>query len=172
MEPVIIEKSLMILLGFSFFGNPFKFSPGWTEENEIGRLWQRFIGYYTQHTTQIKHVKMAAVMLELHIEHAETTRTGEYELFVGVEVERLEDVPVEMTVKILPATTYAVFTLHSNEINADWSKRIAGWMSAAGYQSAYPYSIQWYDERFKGMQHLDESVLDVYIPVTRCQTSH
>jgi predicted transcriptional regulator YdeE len=37
MEPVIIEKDQMALLGFSFYGDPFRPSAGWTEENEIGR---------------------------------------------------------------------------------------------------------------------------------------
>ena len=43
MEPTMIEKRQMMLLGFSFFGDPFKISGGWTEENEIGRLWKRFM---------------------------------------------------------------------------------------------------------------------------------
>ena len=42
MEPRIVESERIILVGFSFFGDPFALSAGWTEENEIGRLWQRF----------------------------------------------------------------------------------------------------------------------------------
>jgi len=49
MEPTMIEKRQMILLGFSFFGDPFKISGGWTEENEIGRLWKRFMAYLSKH---------------------------------------------------------------------------------------------------------------------------
>ena len=32
------EKDQIILLGFSFFGDPFSISGEWTEDNEIGRL--------------------------------------------------------------------------------------------------------------------------------------
>ena len=124
MEPTIIEKRQMMLLGFSFFGDPFKISGGWTEENEIGRLWKRFMAYFAEHRHRIQHVVTDAVMYEVHIEHAETAQTGEYEVFVGLEVEKLEDVPVEMAVKILPPTTYAVFTLEGEQITSDWHMMI------------------------------------------------
>ena len=41
------------------------------------------------------------------------------------------------------------------------------WMSRSDYQRAYPYGFQLYDERFNGVQHIDESILDVYVPVKR-----
>ena len=44
MEPTIIERDKIILVGFSFFGDPFQ-AGEWTEENEIGRLWNRFMAY-------------------------------------------------------------------------------------------------------------------------------
>jgi AraC family transcriptional regulator len=167
MEPTIIEQRQMMLLGFSFFGDPFKISGGWTEENEIGRLWKRFMAYFVQHRPRIKHVVTDEVMYEVHIEHEETAQTGEFEVFVGLEVEELEDVPVEMTLKILPPTTYAVFTLVGEQITSDWNMMIHEWMSRSGYQSAHPYGFQRYDERFKGVEHIDESILDVYVPVKR-----
>ena len=87
MEPKIVEHDEMLLLGFSFFGDPFRSSAGWTEENEIGRLWQRFMAYLAEHRQRIKNVKPEEVAYEVHIQHEETPRTGEYEVFVGVEAE-------------------------------------------------------------------------------------
>ena len=165
MEPTMIEKRQMMLLGFSFFGDPFKISGGWTEENEIGRLWKRFMAYFPEHRRRIRHVVTDAVMYEVHIEHEETALTGEYEVFVGLEVEKLEDVPVEMLVKILPAAIYAVFTLEGEQIVSDWSMMIQEWMVSAGYEPVYTYGFQLYDERFKGLDNLAESVLAVYVPV-------
>jgi hypothetical protein len=43
MEGRIEDRPLTILAGLSFFGDPFAQSAGWTEENEIGRLWTRFM---------------------------------------------------------------------------------------------------------------------------------
>lgn len=165
MEPTIVEKGKITLVGFSFFGDPFAEGGGWTEENEIGRLWNRFMGYLADHRPRIKHVKDDAVAYEVHVETEETAPKGHREVFVGMEVEKLEDVPVELLVKVLPAATYAVFTLEGEQIASDWSKMIQEWMLGARYESAYPYGFQLYDERFKGVDNLAESVLEIHVPV-------
>ncbi len=168
MEPVIVEMDALRLVGFSFFGDPFKLSGGWTEENEIGRLWSRFLAYWGPHRSQVAHVKNEKVMFELQVYHAETPQTGEFEVLAGVEVERLEALPVELSAKIIPAGTYAVFTIAGEQIASDWPKLIYGaWMSRLKYEVDHTFSLLRYDERFKGMQQLDESAVDVYIPVRR-----
>lgn len=162
----IMEKEQMLLVGLSFFGDPFKSSAGWTEENEIGRLWVRFMAFMENQGEKIKHIKGEEVSYEVHLEHAETQEKGEYEVFVGVEVEQLEDIPVELLVKVLPPTVYAVFTLQGEEITSDWHQMIhQDWLPESGYQIAYDYAIERYDYRFKGLDKIDESVLEVYIPV-------
>jgi AraC family transcriptional regulator len=167
MEAKIVKVGQLTLLGFSFFGDPFRLSGGWTEENEIGRLWARFMAFLAEHRSRIRHVTSWEVMVELHVEHPETAQTGEFEVFAGLEVERLEDVPVELTCKVLPPATYALFTLRGEQITSDWNMLIAEWMSRSGYQRAYPYGYQRYDERFKGMDQIEGSVLDVYVPVVK-----
>lgn len=168
MEPIaIIEKGQIILVGFSFFGDPFSMSAEWTEENEIGRLCHRFMAYLAKNQDGIKHIVNNEVAYEVHVEHEETKSKGHSEVFVGIEVEQLEDVPVDVLIKILPPTTYAVFTLKGQQITSDWPKMIGQWMSRAGYQQAYKYGFQLYDQRFKGVDKIDESELDVYVPVKR-----
>ncbi|MBU0490290.1 MAG: GyrI-like domain-containing protein [Chloroflexi bacterium] len=169
MEPTMLDQPGMLLVGFSFFGDPFRLSGGWTEENEIGRLWTRFMAYLGAHHARIKHVATNAVMYEVHVEHQETATTGQHEVFVGLEVDRLEDVPVELSVKVFPPATYAIFTLHGDEITSDWTRTILEWMTASGVQPAHPYSVQRYDERFKGVDHIDESVLEVHVPITQAR---
>jgi AraC family transcriptional regulator len=166
-EPQLVDKDQISLVGLSFFGDPFKFSGGWSEENEIGRLWKRFMAYLQEEGKQIRNVKPGGGFYELHIDHPEMERTGEYEIFVGVEVDRLEDVPVRLSIKLLPPTTYAVFTLTGQDIIADWSAEMQAWLIRSGYQRAHAYGFQYYDERFKGMDHIDESVLDMYVPVRK-----
>ena len=91
MEVRIVEKEQMLLVGLSFFGDPFKSSAGWTEENEIGRLWVRFMTYLENQGARIQHIMDPEVSYEVHIEHPETQAKGEYEVFVGLEVEQLQD---------------------------------------------------------------------------------
>ena len=70
--------------------------------------------------------------------------------------------------KILPPATYAVFSLEGEQIASDWPLLITSeWLPEAGYQADHSHSIQRYDERFKGVQRIDESILDVYIPLAR-----
>ena len=38
-----------MLVGLSFYGDPFDTSGVWTEENHIGRTWQRLMSYLEQH---------------------------------------------------------------------------------------------------------------------------
>ena len=112
-------------------------------------------------------VKNPELLYELHVTHEETAVKGEYEVFVGVEVEALEDVPVCLLIKILPATDYVVFTLEGEAITSDWSKMIQEWMGQSGYRQAYGYAFQRYDQRFKGLDQIEESVLDVYVPIVK-----
>ena len=164
----ILEKEQILLAGMSFFGDPFAMSSEWTEENEIGRLWARFMAYLSKHNNCIPSRKARDVCYEVHIQHEETKVKGHYEIFIGVEIDEVDAAPVELQVKVLPATAYAVFTLRGQAIVSDWWREIyQEWLPQSGYQCVQPYSFQYYDRRFKGMDKLDESTLDVYIPVMR-----
>jgi predicted transcriptional regulator YdeE len=165
-EPTIVKTDERILVGVSFYGDPFEFKSGWSEENEIGRTWKRFMALLEEHRPQLRHVVTDTVAFEVHIYSAETMQTGEFEVFVGLEVAELEDVPLQLSVKILPRATYAVFTLVGEQITSDWSMLIFGeWLPAAGYEGQHTHSIQLYDERFKGLDAIGDSVLEVHIPV-------
>jgi predicted transcriptional regulator YdeE len=166
MEPTaIIRKKRLLLAGLSFFGDPFGASAEWTEENEIGRLWSRFMAYMAAQRDGRPFAANPGTGYEVHLHHLETPRTGFFEIFVGAEVTALEAVPVELVIKALPAAQYAVFTLTGQAIASDWSRAIEAWMAANGYRSAYRYGFQLYDQRFKGMDRLDESVIDAYVPI-------
>lgn len=126
------------------------------------------MAYLARHGPEIKHAAEEDVAYELHLEHPETPQTGEYEVFVGLEVGALEDVPLALCVKILPPATYAVFVLQGEEIVSDWGQKIyEEWMPGAGYESAGAYGLQRYDRRFKGLDRLAESLIEVYVPVRR-----
>ena len=170
MDPKMVTAGEWRVVGMSFYGDPFSQASGWSEDNEIGLLCKRFIAFHTQHAGAIRHVADPNAMLEIHIETKQTQERGLSEVFVGVRVEKLEDVPIECVVKVLPATEYAVFTLRGAEITSDWSKLIYGdWMPSSGYCASYKYGIEYYDQRFKGVDQIEESILDVYIPVKKVE---
>jgi predicted transcriptional regulator YdeE len=170
MKPRIVDCGQITLVGLGFFGDPFRIRGGWSEENEIGRLWSRFMAILEARREGIKHVNDSAVFYEVHIQHEGTAQSGEFEIFVGLEVAEVEDVPVELCAKVLPDATYAVFTLQGEEITSDWHHIIyTQWMAESGYRSAHPFGFQRYDERFKGLDRIPDSMLDVYVPISRAE---
>lgn len=168
MQPKIIKSPKLILMGMDFFGDPCAMASPWSEENEIGKLWKRFEQFLDRKADTIKHKADPSVGFEVHIFTDETESTGHREVFVGIEVVELEEVPLELVVKILPPTKYAVFTFKGAEITSDWGRLIyQDWLPKSGFKSHHSYLIERYDERFKGLEgkELEESELDVLVPI-------
>jgi len=161
----ICERDRLLIVGLSFFGDPFGLSGEWTEENEIGRLWHRYMTFMHSPGAQTPPILNPTVGYELWIEHADTRAKGFWEIFVGQEIADIAAAPVELSLKALPAATYAVLTLRGEEIASDWQRAMLDSLIEAGFQQALPYSFEYYDHRFKGMERLAESEIDVYIPV-------
>ncbi len=88
-------------------------------------------------------------------------------IFVGVEIDSVDDLPLELVAKALPATGYAVFTLKGAEIKRDWSSAIEQqWLPEAGLKQSHHFIIEYYDPvRFKGLDN-PESELDIYVPIS------
>lgn len=173
-EPKIIEKGQILLLGFGFFGNPFQASEDWTGGNEISRLWNRFATYMAGHGHRIKHVENEMVFCELCVENERTVSipSDHFEVFIGVHVGKLEDVPVEMSAKVLPPAVYAVFTFEREPSLSDWQRAIYGeWMPGSGYRQAHRYSLQLRDRRAGMPKRLGGSGSDIYVPVKTSATA-
>ena len=160
MEPKTVEKDEIVLVGMVFYGDPFRNQSGWSQENEIGKLWKRFAAKEKTIKNKVKNGGY-----EVHIEPEEYKETKNYYVFVGVEVEKVEKLPLEMFTKILPASKYAVFTLKGKEITSNWQNKIyKEWLPQSGYEEAHKFLIEYYDDRFRGTNN-SESELDIYVPV-------
>jgi AraC family transcriptional regulator len=165
-EPRVVDKAEMIIAGMVFYGDPFKSEKGWSKENEIGKLWQRFIKFMDKKGNLLKHQADADAGFEIHIEGDEYKETREYYLMVGAELTKIGDLPPEIFVKVFPPTKYAVFTLKGKEIVSNWSDEIyKKWLPSSGYVEASKYLLECYDKRFKGMENIDTSELDIWVPI-------
>ena len=168
MQPKIIESKPITIVGMSFYGDPFDTHAGWDEDNQIGLLWKRLFAFLKKDAV-FSSLSQSSAWYEVHIHSEETQSKGLFEVFVGVDIDlaRLTELPAQLLVKNLPGTQYAIFTFEGEEISSDWEKILETWMSESGYQSAGTYNFQYYDERFKGLDRISESVLDVYIPIKK-----
>jgi predicted transcriptional regulator YdeE len=169
MEHRIVQLPQLTLVGLSFFGNPFQLSGAWTEENEIGRLWVRFHQLWKEQRNIFPPIQAEDASYELHIMHPETMERGEYEVFAGVEANQAAPCPALLSYKVLPASAYAVFTLVGEQIISDWYyAALQDWMRQGEVQVDPAYSMLRYDARFKGMQRIAESSMEVYLPLRSC----
>ena len=165
MEPKLIQHEVLLLAGLSFYGDPFANSDPWSEENQIGRLWQRLMQYIEDHGNGLGWDPHGLPFYEVHLFNPHTETHGLFEVFVGMEIQSIAHLPFGLVAKRLPASCYAVFTLEGQVILGDWEREILAWLDENGYRETYPFNFQYYDERYKGLDPVDESVIDVYIPV-------
>lgn len=166
MEPKIEEKGPTMLAGMVYYGDPFAAGGGWSQENEIGKLWTRFNTFWDEHRASIRQVVNPNAGYEVHVEPQEYAETKNFYVMVGVEIAEIEDLPLELSVKVLPAGTYARFTLRGNEITSNWPDAIYHeWLPGSGYQETHKFTVECYDgERFKGMDD-PQSELDILVPI-------
>jgi predicted transcriptional regulator YdeE len=167
MDARIEARGRILLVGMGFFGDPFAQASAWDEENAIGSLWKRFFAFTGSSPDAIAdRADSGSVGYELHIAAPETEKTGRYEVFVGLEVLRLESLPVACSAKILPPMEYAVITVRGDEIRGDWmGKLYSDLVPGLGRKADESFSFERYDERFKGMDKLDESEIEYFIPL-------
>lgn len=162
--PRVVDHPARTLAGMSFFGDPFTSHAGWTEENEIGRLWKR-LGRYLEGVGAPR----PDVMYEVHLRGAESVLTGEFEVFAGYPVPgpcapAPGDVAVELVTRTLPAGTYVELELRGADI-VEENPVLVEWFARSGYREAGSFVVLRYDERFLGTDRLDESVVTFLMPV-------
>ena len=165
MKTELIHLRSMLLGGMSFYGDPFSRKGGWDTENEIGKTWDRLSALIAANPERPYSCRKE-VMYEIHIYGEETASKGYFEVFVGEEVTG-EPLPVALSLKRLPEADYLKITLSGQEITGDWWQTLDTDILPAFHAKRHlPYIIQAYDSRFKGMDQLEGSVMDAYVPVT------
>lgn len=148
MEPTIIEQGEMILVGMADAGQDFH------------GLWMRFMSREGQIPQAI-----AGVAYEVHTHIPAASPTQLQECFVGLQVSGVGDIPTGMVVKCLPPARYAVFTHRlANGGYTGANADMAAWLRSGPYQHSGDYSVQRFDERFKGGDQSD-SEIDFLIPI-------
>lgn len=165
MKPILTDKRRIILVGMDFYGNPYQEAGGWSQQNAIGQLWKRFNSFYTKKKGAIDHlVSQSGYEVWIDFEREEYPK-NDY-IFVGMEVERLDKLPLELVARILPETSYAIFTLKGDEISSNWPPKIlTEWLPEAGLEQSFTYIFEYYDtQRFKGLND-PNCELDIYVPI-------
>jgi predicted transcriptional regulator YdeE len=166
MKTELVFLNALLLGGVDFYGDPFRLKGGWDSDNEIGNTCRRFVEYVTENPVR-PYTADKQVFYEVHIYGKETADKGCFEVFVGEEV-KSSALPIDVCAKYIAASDYLKVTLTGAEITEDWWKKLdAEFLPPYGVKKLDTYMIQAYDERFKGMEHLEASEIDVYIPIVK-----
>ena len=166
MNPKIINKDELKLVGCVFYGNPFHSAKGWDIENEIGKLWQRFITVFEKFKPELESIVMnPTIAYEVHIDPVIAKEEKKWYIFVGVEVKKIDAIPLELFCVILPKTKYAIYTTKGNEFQNANDYLYNKWLPKSKFKESYSFQIQAYDsKRYFGMENM-ESEIDFYVPI-------
>ena len=175
MKPRITKRDDILLIGLEYFG-PLQ-GEGWNEENSIGHLWNRWKKFTEEYGHLIER-KIVNPKIDYEIaawNEEEYEHTGQFYIFVGVEVENInEALPLQLVAKRLPGGSCAEFTVKGKDIQKWEDLFYHKWLPESGFSctkfDGYSYQIQVYENgRFKGVNddELLGSEIDVIIPINR-----
>ena len=111
-----------------------------------------------------EQVKDHKTEYEIHLWNEEEFKeTGQFKVFIGTEVNKLENIPIELDCLIIPAAKYACYTAKGKSIHSTQTDKVIP-------KSEYPrkivrdqqWEIQVYDNRWKN-DDLDSSELDYMV---------
>lgn len=164
MRAELMTLTPMLLGGLSYFGDPLSAKGGWDSENEIGNTWRRYMAWLAENPAR-PYALGKGVLYEVHIYGPETAQKGYFEVFVGEEISS-HALPVSLSAKWVPGGEYLKITLSGEEISGDWWKDLDAFiLPERGLERRGEYLIEAYDDRFKGMDRIKDSEIDVYLPV-------
>jgi len=156
------------LLGCVFYGDPFHSAKEWSYKNEIGKLWSRFYRLIQKYESYFSSIsKWPKMSYELHLEPEDYDgkKNKNYYVFVGICIQDFNEIPLEMFIKTLPRTRYLEFTTEATDQDSGAEKVFGEFLgSKKKYQQSYPFIIQRYDKRYKGLNKKG-SYLDWLIPI-------
>ena len=164
----IIDPIQLRLLGCEFYGNPFQSAGEWSSENEIGVLWQRFMHLSKKYKFLLEKLNQKPnFSYKIPIEHDNCSQAETFYVYIVIAIDYFDEIPLEVMINQLPITQYAECTTRMTE-NTIAEYIFQDWLGSdkSEYLQAYPYVIQSYGIKFKGLDNPD-SEIDWLIPVRK-----
>ena len=149
MKPEIVERPMMLLAGVIDCGKD-------VTEIDIHKLWQA----YEQSESSIQNC-IDGAWYELHV--GAEQGGGIHSVLVGVGISELDALPIEVSVKIVPAGKYAHFAHCMKDGGFDRAfVNVEAWVKESGTK-VKDYGLQLYDSDFDPAN--ENSILHIYIPL-------
>lgn len=151
MEPEIVESREMLVAGAIYEGD--------NANQEIADLWSVFMPHIGEFKRADPDVTYGVC------EMVPGLPPGSFRYVAGAEVVRVEDVPVDMTLILVPAGKYAVFEHRGALENLQKTYRYINqvWLPGSGYRRADRPDLEVYTQDFHDFQ--PDSILYLWVPV-------
>ena len=160
MEPRIIRKDAMKLIGMMYYGD----NKNW----EIPRIWEEFIPLMPT----IPNWLPVRESYGLCFYSESFSKSGLFYYLAGAPVSSLDEIPMALVGKTLPASEYAVFTHkgplvgQANTVKDTYAYAYGTWLPKSPYGNPFSYDFEFYGERYKGNEDPD-SEIDICIPIRK-----
>ena len=149
MKPEIVDRERLVLAGVTYCA-------GDVSDIDIHELWN----VYGQSEPSIKN-RIDGYWYELHI--GKEQGNGIYSVTAGTEISELMDLPIEISIKIIPAGRYAHFAHCMKEGGfGEAFAKVDNWVKKSG-TGTKDFGLQLYDNEFNPKDK--NSILHIYIPL-------
>ena len=159
MNPKFIKLDKLMLAGVGTFGN--------VESGSPPEMWEVLRSNSLEASDRINEPVSYGV--ETYTKEMQTK--GKWFYMAAVEVSSFENLPAQMSGKLLPANEYAVFTYKgaiTPALGQLFQSIFKEWLPESGFVQAGPYDLERYDHRFLGPENPD-SEFDILIPVIKAE---
>jgi AraC family transcriptional regulator len=157
LQPRFVHREKILLIGICEYGAFF-------ESGGIPRIWDRFIEVIDEVPNRVNAHQSFG--LEFYPAEFFSQQQKQWNYMAAVEVSSLDDIPVTMVGKTLPAHHYALFTHRgaATDLARTFQTIFDEWFPRSDYAPANSFDFELYDARYN--PH-DESLseVDIYIPV-------
>ncbi len=150
MEPKIIEKPEMKLVGVVYYGD--------NKSDEIPEFWNNHFSEVSSIGSRID--KNGCFGFCFH--NTDYIKKGLFHYMPAVEVENFDDIPITAVAKTVPAHKYAVFThtKDAEKLGETYEYIYGTWFPHKKYKKNESFDFEYYTEDEKG-----KSIIELHIPI-------
>lgn len=149
MKPNLVIRPSFTVVGMKYHGK--------NQHNEIPQLWGKF-GPHMHEVNHVIHPEVSYGVMDNFDEES-----GEFDYMAACEVNSLTDIATSMTLKVIPAQTYAVFPCTMASLKQTYEMICQKWLPTSGYHRGDGPEFELYNEHFDPLDINSE--MFIYIPV-------
>lgn len=155
-QPELVTLDELKLVGIQFYYDL-------SQKNDLSEPWQMLM----DNLNEIKHLSQPCKYFQVQYWLDNQTTNGIF-FYAAVQVDRVEDLPLALTAKIIPSQDYFKFKHkgRSNEVHYTYDYIYGTWLPDTSFQLDSAFNFELYGDEYLGPYN-DESISEIYIPMKK-----